>query len=97
MIFKCNINVKAMTSGEHQKSFASDLLVSIKQLMMATSIHVLLMLSRFSLRYKRISVSWSLLKFKILRTTQLTVFKRVIISCKSVLKNILRFVFTKVT
>ena len=30
MIFKCNVNVKAMTSGEHQKSLASDLLVSIK-------------------------------------------------------------------
>ena len=30
MIFKCNINAKAMTFGEHQKSFASDLLVSIK-------------------------------------------------------------------
>ena len=28
--FKCNINVKAMTSGVHQKSSALNLLVSIK-------------------------------------------------------------------
>ena len=30
MNFKCNINVKAMTSREHQKSCALNLLVSIK-------------------------------------------------------------------
>ena len=30
MNFKKNINVKAVTSGEHQKSCASDLLVPIK-------------------------------------------------------------------
>ena len=30
MNFKCNINVKAMISGEYKKSFASNLLVSIK-------------------------------------------------------------------
>ena len=30
MNFKCNINIKAMTSGEHQKSCALNLLVSIK-------------------------------------------------------------------
>ena len=77
MNFKCKINVKAMTSGEHQKSCVSNLLVSIKQLMVAYNILVLLILSRSSLPYKRISVSWSLLKLKILGTIQMTVFKRV--------------------
>ena len=60
--FKCSINVKAMTSGVHQKSPALNLLVSIKLLMVASNILVLLILSRSPLPYKRISVSWSLLK-----------------------------------
>ena len=68
MSFKCNINVKAMASREHQKGWALNLLVSIKQLMVASSMLVLLILSRSSLPYKRISVSWSLLKSKILGT-----------------------------
>ena len=38
MNFKSNINVKAMTSGQHQKNCALNLLVSIKQLMVASSI-----------------------------------------------------------
>ena len=80
--FKCSINVKAMICGVHQKSSAENLLVSIKELMVASSMHVLLILSRSSLPYKRISVSWSLLKSKILGTIQLTVFRRVFLSCK---------------
>ena len=79
---KCNINVKAMASRVHQKSSALNLLVSIKYLMVASNILVLLILSRSSLPYKKISVSWSLLKLRILGTIQLAVFKRVFLSCK---------------
>ena len=50
--FKSNINVKAMTSGEHQKCCALNLLVSIKRLMLAC------------LPCKRISVSWASFKSK---------------------------------
>ena len=37
---------KAMTSGEHQKNCALEILFSIKQLMVASSMLVLLILSR---------------------------------------------------
>ena len=52
MSFQRNINVKAITSGEREKSYASNLLVSIKQFMVASNILVLLMLERSSLPYK---------------------------------------------
>ena len=55
---KSNINVKVMTSGEHQKSCESNLLVSIKYLMVASSMLALCILSTFPLTYKRISVNW---------------------------------------
>ena len=45
MNFKSNINVKAMTSREHQNYCALNLLVSIKQLMVASSMLALLKLS----------------------------------------------------
>ena len=70
MNFKCNINVKAMTSGTHQKSSILYLLVSIKWLMVASILLVLLTLSKCSLPSKKISVIWSLLKPKILGTVQ---------------------------
>ena len=54
--FKCSITVKDMTSDVHQKSSAVNPLVSIKQLMVASNLLVLLILSRSSLPYKRISV-----------------------------------------
>ena len=57
MNLKFNINIKATTSGEHQKSWVSNLLGSIKQLMMASNMLVSLMLSISYLPYKRISVS----------------------------------------
>ena len=60
MSFQCNINVKAITSGERGKSYASNLLVSVKQFMVASNMLVLLMLERSSLPYKRIPFSWSL-------------------------------------
>ena len=82
MNFKCNINVKAMTSREDQKGFVSNPLVSIKYLVVASSTLVLLILSKSSLLYKRISVSWSLLKSETLGTMQLVVFKGVILFCK---------------
>ena len=44
MNFKCNINVKAMTSEEHQKSCASNFLVSIKKIMVASNMLALLIL-----------------------------------------------------
>ena len=62
MNFKYKINVKAMISREHQKSCALNILVSIKLLMVASSMLVLLILSGSSLPYKRLSVSWSLVK-----------------------------------
>ena len=80
--FECNISVKAMTSREHQESSAINLLLWIKEFTAASNILVLLILSRSSLPYKRIAVSWSLLKSKILGTILLTVFKRVFFSCK---------------
>ena len=40
MSFKYNISVKAMTSGEHQKSCALNLLVSIKELTIASNMYV---------------------------------------------------------
>ena len=39
--FKRNVNIKAMISGEHQKSCASNLLVSIKYLIVASSMQLL--------------------------------------------------------
>ena len=54
-----------MTSREYQKSCAANFLISVKYLMVASSMLVLLMLPRFSLPYKMISVSWELLKSKI--------------------------------
>ena len=57
MNLKFNINIKAMTSGEHQKSWVSNLVGSIKWLMMASNMLVSLMLSISYLPYKRISVS----------------------------------------
>ena len=47
MYIKCNINVKGMTSGEHQKSYLSNLLVSIKYLMVTFNIVVLFISLRF--------------------------------------------------
>ena len=45
MNFKSNTNVKAMTSGEHKNYCALNFLVSIKQLMVASSMLALLKLS----------------------------------------------------
>ena len=59
-----------MTSGAHQKSSILYLLVSIKWLMVASILLVLLTLSKCSLPSKKISVIWSLLKPKILGTVQ---------------------------
>ena len=59
-----------MTSGAHQKSSILYLLVSIKWLMVASIMLVLLTLSKCSLPSKKISVIWSLLKPKILGTVQ---------------------------
>ena len=59
-----------MTSGAHQKSSILYLLVSIKWLMEASIMLVLLTLSKCSLPSKKISVIWSLLKPKILGTVQ---------------------------
>ena len=89
MNFKCNINVKAMTSREDQKGFVSNPLVSIKYLVVAWSTLVLLILSKSSLPYKRISVSWSLLKSEILGTMQLAVFKGVTLFCKQTVKKVM--------
>ena len=47
--FKSNINVKSMALKEHKKSCASNLLVSIKYLMKASSMLVLLISSQFLL------------------------------------------------
>ena len=114
--FKCNVNVKTMTSGAHQKSSILYLLVSIKWLMVASIMLVLLTLSKGSLPYKKISVIWSLLKPKILGTVQeglsfmqiVWTVKKVMRCCfnmfvgnayriKSILKTVLKLVFTKVT
>ena len=59
-----------MTSGAHQKSSILYLLVSVKWLMVASILLVLLTLSKCSLPSKKISVIWSLLKPKILGTVQ---------------------------
>ena len=67
---KCHIDFKIMTSGVYQKSSILNLLDSIKWLMVPSNTLVLLILSRSSLPCKRISVSWSLLKSKVLGTVQ---------------------------
>ena len=51
--FKINISVKAMASGEHKKCCASNLLVYIKYLMVASSMLVLFVLSRFFLTIQK--------------------------------------------
>ena len=105
-----------MTSGAHQKSSILYLLVSIKWLMVASILLVLLTLSKCSLPSKKISVIWSLLKPKILGTVQeglsfmqiVWTVKKVMRYCfnifvanayriKSILKTVLKLVFTKVT
>ena len=54
---KSNIDIKAMTSGEHQKSCASNLLVSIKYLIAAFNMVVLFILSRFFNHAKRFQLT----------------------------------------
>ena len=49
--FKSNISVKAMTPGEYQRSYESNLLVSTKYFMVVSSMPALFILSRFSLSY----------------------------------------------
>ena len=71
--FKSNINLKAITFAKQKET--SNLLVLIKYLMMALSMLVLFIFSRFSLSYKGISVNWALLKSRI----HLTVFRRAIL------------------
>ena len=51
--FKSNINVKSMALREHKKSCASNLLVSIKYLMKASSMLVLLISSQFLLYHAK--------------------------------------------
>ena len=115
MNFKCNINVKAMTSGEHKKSCASNLLVSSIQYA-CTIIFIKIFftiqkdLSKLVIiKIKNIGnnttdciqeghtflqIFWIIKK--VMRCSFI-IFTTIAYRIKSVLKTVLRSVFTKVT
>ena len=94
MNFKCNINIKAIKSGEHKKSCVPNLLVSIKYLMVVSNMLVLLILWRFSLQYKREQYKWLYSRESSFLVNSLDSEEG---NENWKLKTVLKFVFMKVT